>query len=154
MLARWQWIEMAGVVALAVCGVSSLLVLAVDPSTATQDVQQVSAREARKKNPIPADEGSCATGKHVYVGNCLPCHGVTGKGDGPIANMQEKAPADLTDVKYGKETDGAMYWKVSNGHRPMPKFENVLPDESRWNVVNYVRTLSVVPATAPSTQPK
>jgi hypothetical protein len=34
----------------------------------------------------------------------------------------------------------------------MPKFENTLPDESRWNVVNYLRTLMAVPATAPSTE--
>jgi mono/diheme cytochrome c family protein len=153
MLRRWQRIGMAGGVALVVCSVSAWVVVAADPPAATQDALKVPARDAQKKNPIPPDEGSLATGKQVYVHNCMPCHGATGKGNGPIAKMQDKRPANLTDSKFAKETDGTLFWRISNGHRPMPKFENSLPAESRWNVVNYLRTLIVVPATEPSTEP-
>jgi mono/diheme cytochrome c family protein len=158
MLRRWQRIGLTGAVALVLCSVSAWVVVAATPPATTQAAAPVSTRDANKKNPIPADDGSRATGKQVYAGNCLPCHGATGKGDGPVANMQDTTPANLTDSKYAKDTDGALYWRISNGHRPMPKFDNALPDEARWNVVNYLRTLIVVPApgssAATSTKPK
>jgi mono/diheme cytochrome c family protein len=146
-----------GCVALAICGCSAWAVLATAPSASTQVAATIPAREARRKNPIPADEGSRATGKQIFAGNCAPCHGVSGKGNGKVAHLQDLPPADLTDAKYGKETDGTLHWRLSNGHPPMPKFENTLPDESRWNVVNYLRTLIAQPASttaaAPATAP-
>ena len=154
MLRRWQRIGMAGGVALVACTVSAWARVAVDPPAVTQDSLKASARDAQKKNPIPPDEGSRATGKQVFVRNCMPCHGATGKGNGPIANKQARRPANLTDSKFAKESDGTLFWKISNGHRPMPQFANSLPAESRWNVVNYLRTLMVVPPTTPSTKPK
>ena len=129
--------------------------LASDPPAATQTATTVPARDARRKNPIPADDGSRASGKGIYTGNCAPCHGATGNGKGAVAYLQELPPKDLTDSKFNQDSDGTLYWKISNGHRPMPKFENLLPDESRWNVVNYLRTLISKPATtsAPATAP-
>ena len=151
MLRLGQRIGMAWRVAAVGCSVLTWAVLAAAP-----DVPSVPKREAQKKNPIPSDEGSRATGKQVYAGNCAPCHGASGKGNGPVAYLQDKPPANLTDAKFATETDGTLFWKIGNGHRPMPKFENLLPEESRWNVVNYMRTLIVPaaePTTAPSTRP-
>jgi len=154
MLRRWHRIGMMACVALVACSVSARAVDAAEPLSVTQDSLQMSARDAQKKNPIPPDEGSRATGKQVYVRNCMPCHGATGKGNGPIANKQARRPANLTESRFAKETDGTLYWKISNGHRPMPKFANLLPAESRWNVVNYLRTLIPVPPATPPTKPK
>ena len=44
---------------------------------------------------------ACAQGgrefsKQEFTKSCAPCHGVTGKGDGPIAKSLTKAPKDLT----------------------------------------------------------
>ncbi len=153
MLRRWQRIGMGGAMALMMCLVSAWVVLGADTPATAPAAREVPARDAQKKNPIPADAGSRATGKILYARNCLPCHGATGKGNGPVASMLDKAPSDLTDSRFAKDTDGTLFWKIGNGHTPMPKFENSLPDESRWNVVNYLRTLIVVPATAPSTAP-
>lgn len=135
------------------CGVSAWTVVMAAPSAGTQAAAQVPARDAQRKNPIPNDAGSRATGKQIYAGNCAPCHGAAGKGDGTVAHLQDLPPADLTSAKYAAESDGTLYWQISNGHRPMPHFANNLPDESRWNVVNYLRTFSGAPSTAPSTQP-
>jgi len=91
-----------------------------------------------------------ATGKQVYTGNCAPCHGASGKGNGPVAYLQTTTPSDLTDSKHARESDGTLYWQLSNGHPPMPKFDfTLLPEESRWNVVNYLRTL-LAPGAAPA----
>ena len=37
-------------------------------------------------------------GKNEYGRSCAACHGVTGKGDGPVANSIKKPPADLTKL--------------------------------------------------------
>jgi mono/diheme cytochrome c family protein len=108
------------------------------------------ARAARKKNPIPADAKSIAAGKDIYVAQCLKCHGDAGKGDGPSAKDLDPRPKDLSDPKIAGQTDGAMYWKVTTGRKPMPAFENLISDDDRWNVINYVRTLEPAAATQPA----
>ena len=108
------------------------------------------SRAARKKNPIASDAASIATGKGVYVKQCLSCHGAAGKGDGPAAKDLEKPPGDLSSPKVWDETDGALFWKISEGKKPMPTFEKLTTEEERWNVINYVRTLAPQPSTQPA----
>ena len=107
-------------------------------------------RAARKKNPIASDAASIASGKAVYVKQCLSCHGAAGKGDGPAAKDLEKPPGDLSNPKVWDETDGALFWKISEGKKPMPTFEKLATEEERWNVINYVRTLAPQPPAQPA----
>jgi mono/diheme cytochrome c family protein len=108
------------------------------------------ARAARRKNPIPADAKSISAGKDVYVANCLKCHGDKGKGDGPSAKDLDKKPRDLSDPKIAAQTDGSMFWKLTTGKKPMPVFGDLISENDRWNVINYVRTLEPAPATQPA----
>jgi mono/diheme cytochrome c family protein len=105
-------------------------------------------RAAAKKNPVPANETSIALGKKIYERQCLSCHGVTGKGDGPAAAHLEKRPGNLSNPKLWEQSDGALFWKVNEGHRPMPTFKNIMSDEERWPVINYIRTLALKPSTS------
>ena len=78
---------------------------------------------------------------------CLPCHGPAGKGDGPVAGTLERngvpvRPGNLSDPKMRDQTDGALFWKISEGRSPMPTFQEALPEAQRWDIVNYVRTLA------------
>jgi len=108
-------------------------------------------RAARRKNPIPADEKSIAAGKQVYLKQCLSCHGPLGKGDGQAAKDLNPKPHDLSDPKIAAQSDGALFWKITNGRKPMPTFEKLIPkEEDRWKVVNYVRTLEPAPTPASS----
>jgi mono/diheme cytochrome c family protein len=99
-------------------------------------------RAARRKNPIPADEKSIEAGRAVYTKECYSCHGAAGKGDGPAAIALERSPGDLSSPKMWEQTDGALFWKISTGKKPMASFETILTEEQRWNVVNYIRTLA------------
>ena len=37
-------------------------------------------------------------GKLEYESNCASCHGVRGKGDGPLKNLLKKSPSDITTL--------------------------------------------------------
>jgi len=104
------------------------------------------ARAARKQNPIPADATSIAQGKELFVLGCLPCHGPSGKGDGPAAATLERngvpiRPGNLSSAKLWEQTDGTLFWKLSEGRSPMPSFQETFSETQRWQIVNYVRTL-------------
>lgn len=105
----------------------------------SQDGWRVSPRKAKIINPIPADDASLALGKKIYQRECLECHGETGKGDGPEASDLEKTVGDFTDPKMREQSDGAIFWKIGTGRRPMPGFKKLLTDEERWHVINYIR---------------
>jgi len=121
-------------------------------STGRTNQWVVPPRAAARKNPVAANETSIALGKGVYERHCLACHGAKGKGDGPAAVHLEKSPGNLADPKLWEQSDGALLWKITEGHPPMPTFKLVTSDEERWPLVNYVRTFAPKPAT--SKQPK
>ena len=99
------------------------------------------ARAAAKKNPVAADADSLAAGKKVYASNCLACHGEKGKGDGPASAAVNPKPHDLAEEVVKKQSDGALYWKLTEGKKPMPSYDKTLSESERWQVINYLRTL-------------
>jgi mono/diheme cytochrome c family protein len=107
-------------------------------------------RAAAMANPVRADQRSLDTGKRVYCKECQSCHGATGKGDGPGAADLKMPPSDLSDSGLWNETDGELFWKITQGSKPMPTFARLLSDEQRWHVVNYIRTLAPKPTTRAS----
>jgi mono/diheme cytochrome c family protein len=52
-------------------------------------------------------------------------------------------PARLSDPQLmGAESDGSLFWKITTGKKPMPAYGKRLSETDRWNLINYVRTLS------------
>jgi mono/diheme cytochrome c family protein len=98
--------------------------------------------EAGKKNPIASNESSVAAGQKIYLKRCVACHGKTGNGDGPDAADLGIHPAKLSDPVIRSETDGALFWKITIGKKPMPNYGTRLSPTDRWNVINYVRSLA------------
>ncbi len=45
---------------------------------------------------IPAPRTAPVSGKQMYASYCAPCHGVNGKGDGPVSAALKANPTDLT----------------------------------------------------------
>jgi mono/diheme cytochrome c family protein len=114
------------------------------PRTGGQLYYSKEQREAAalRKNPVPATAGSIKKGGNLYVVYCTPCHGSSGKGNGPVV-AKFVPPPDLTnpDLQKGR-TDG--YWQsyLSVGGAVMPSYGESLSAEERWDVVNYLRTLA------------
>jgi len=99
-------------------------------------------------NPIPPNSQSIATGKAVYTQHCVPCHGTSGKGDGPVGLTLNPRPADLTVHGVpGIHTDAQLFDWITNGlpGTRMPAWKLVLSDTDRWNLVNYIRVLAQPP---------
>ena len=96
-------------------------------------------------NPVPPDSKSVSAGQALFTTNCVPCHGVSGKGDGPVGLTLNPRPADLTQHAIpGVHTDAQLYEWISDGFpgSRMPAFRSVLSDTDRWNLVNFIRTLA------------
>jgi len=96
----------------------------------------------KKTNPIPSDEKSIAKGKELFVKTCALCHGKKGKGDGPKSAELDKPVSDLTTADFAKQSDGAMFWKITEGKKPMPSFKRDMTEEQRWLVINYIKEFS------------
>lgn len=97
---------------------------------------------AAKKNPVASTHESIAAGQKVYTKTCAMCHGKTGDADGPAVIELNIHPAKLSDPQVATESDGALFWKITTGKKPMPAYGKRLSETDRWNLVNYVRTLS------------
>lgn len=94
------------------------------------------------QNPLAGNTEILKYAQVIYESYCAPCHGNKGKGDGIAAAGLAVKPADHTSDIVQKQTDGALYWMISQGHGPMPSYKTVLTDNQRWEIVNYIRTLA------------
>lgn len=117
------------------------LIAGLAPAIADEPAWEAPARAARKTNPVVADEASLASGKAVFAKECLQCHGASGKGDGPAAKDLKVKPKNLGDEAVGKQSDGALFWKLTEGRAPMPSYDKTLSETERWQVIRYVRSL-------------
>lgn len=97
---------------------------------------------ANRPNPVAGNANATALGQKLYVANCMSCHGPSGKGDGPGGAALEKKPADLAARIKAGETDGALFWKITEGRSPMVSWRGSLTETQRWELVNYIKTFA------------
>jgi mono/diheme cytochrome c family protein len=91
---------------------------------------------AAKPNPLAAKPEASAGGRKLFVKNCAECHGQDGSG------MEKKRSADFHLPAVQAQSDGTLFWKITNGNagRGMPPFSK-LPELQRWQLVLYLRSL-------------
>lgn len=111
-------------------------------SPGAQEVWTVPDEARATENPVPLTDAALAAGEQSYGARCASCHGDTGKGDGKATRFIKPAPADISTVEArDRMTDGEMFYKITEGKKPMPGMARTLSDEERWQVVHYLRTL-------------
>lgn len=98
------------------------------------------AKEARRRNPVRADQASLRRGETLYQKHCASCHGATGQGDGTAGLALDPGPANLKDMAP-HHSDGDLAWKIAKGRGAMPSWKKTLKTRQIWDVVNYLRQL-------------
>jgi mono/diheme cytochrome c family protein len=95
------------------------------------------------KNPLKGNITATQKGKILFENQCVACHGSKGKGDGPGSVALEVRPADLTSEMTQSHTDGALYWKIMKGNKPMPSFKEAhkVDHNQCWQLIDYIREL-------------
>jgi mono/diheme cytochrome c family protein len=104
--------------------------------------------------PVTAD--FISRGQERFNIYCLPCHGASGYGDGPIAqrakSLQDAGtdptaasgwvqPQNLNEAKILTRPDGHIYNTIANGIRSMPAYDKQISVPDRWAIVAYVRAI-------------
>ena len=102
---------------------------------------------------FPIRTPDLAAGAAYYKLNCAPCHGASGKGDGPSAAALNPKPANLA----GERLTGISPFQITNTVRFGVKGTGMsahseMTDEQLWNIAFYTATLHLSPpAAAPAT---
>jgi mono/diheme cytochrome c family protein len=126
--------------AIAAIGVAFLAIIYIaDAQTAAPWNAPASA--IAKKNPLAGKADAVAAGKQTFATTCVPCHGSTGRGDGPAAVALNPKPANYTTSAISAESDGSLFWKLSEGRGAMVGFKATLSEKQRWELISYIRTL-------------
>jgi len=98
-------------------------------------------KNAKMANPVKASPESIAAGKDIWGLQCQSCHGKKGLGDGTKAAQLKTTPGDFSKPSTQSQSDGSLFYKISEGRDDMPSFKKKIPEqEDIWNVVNYLRT--------------
>jgi mono/diheme cytochrome c family protein len=96
-----------------------------------------------RKNPLQPSEAALKSAKALYAESCANCHGDSGKGDGSEAMRYDPKPADFTDAFHmNTATDGALFYQISQGRKPMPAFKRRMTEDQRWQLVLLVRSFA------------
>jgi len=109
-----------------------------------------SAEDRAASNPLSGDASAMATGKEEFESTCFPCHGKSGKGDGPAAQAMKIVPADMSDPARGALiTDGERFLIMKHGipGTAMQPFGAALSDNQIWTILAHVEALRGGPAT-------
>lgn len=105
---------------------------------------QVPEPYAGMVNPVPANGDSLTRGEEIYAIHCATCHGDGGMGDGPGGENLDPLPAPIAHTSQ-MMADDYLFWRISEGGTTfgtaMIPYANILDEQARWDVINYVRAL-------------
>ncbi|MFQ5679985.1 MAG: c-type cytochrome [Gemmatimonadota bacterium] len=98
-------------------------------------------------NPLRATAENVSRGQTLFGQFCTPCHGTSGRGDGPVI-LSERRPRGIPGtpaMNLHSETardrsDGYIWGVIAEGRGLMPSYRRIPPGE-RWHLVLYVRHL-------------
>ncbi len=115
---------------------ASLVCVAIaQPTSPTSDKWQAPPGATAKPNPEIQKTAAPAVGRKLFTRTCARCHEEDGSG-------QNGGAANLSCPEVQSQSDGALFWKITNGNTTngMPSF-TALPEDARWDIVIFLRTL-------------
>jgi mono/diheme cytochrome c family protein len=108
-------------------------------------LEKVPQKALNRPNPLEHDPEAVAAGANLFDQHCAECHG-------DMAQGTHKGPSLLAEPVQ-QATPGALFFILTNGvvRRGMPVWSK-LPEPQRWQLVAYIRSLTVNPK--PESEPK
>ncbi|MGA2429850.1 MAG: cytochrome c [Candidatus Acidiferrum sp.] len=104
----------------------------------------------QRKNPLTSSDAIRQSIRPLYNDKCASCHGNSGKGDGHDATLYDPAPTNFADAKrMSAVTDGELFFKLSEGRKPMPSFKKRLTEDQRWRLILLLRSFAEPPSDVP-----
>ena len=92
------------------------------------------------------DETSALRGSRFFRSYCVVCHGIDGKGGGPLANKLNLSPADLSAAKYQAQEIGDLTHTIAGyGQKSatkMPRWGGVLGKPDLRDIAAYIPRLN------------
>jgi mono/diheme cytochrome c family protein len=115
---------------------AALIVLAQNPDYQQDPGWKAPPEAAARPNPLAGKPEATGGGRKLFRRECTECHGQDGSGIG------RKHSANLQLPAVQQQSDGTLFWKISNGNpdRGMPTFSK-LPELERWQLVLFLRAL-------------
>ncbi len=115
-----------------------------EPITWIEAPQELRDQWARISEKVPVNDAAIAnSGRGIFMQNCAVCHGVTGRGNGPMSATMLKKPANFTRPFYKAYKDSMWYWRVKEGvaGTRMPRWERSLSEQQMAYLVAFLKTL-------------
>jgi mono/diheme cytochrome c family protein len=109
-------------------------------SSASATLWAAPERASHRANPLPPTADAVKRGHNLFHRDCEQCHGKAGHGDGPLGVSLLPHPANLGSEHVQSQSDGALFWKMTEGRGVMPKA--TLDENEKWAVIAYLRTLA------------
>jgi mono/diheme cytochrome c family protein len=105
-----------------------------------------SPRSASQPNPFAGQAGAVAAGRKLFRYECAQCHGAAGAGSRSAPSLVSQR---VTDAR-----PGALFIFLTNGNlkHGMPSWSR-LPEERRWQLVTYLKSLEPTLASREQTPP-
>jgi cbb3-type cytochrome oxidase cytochrome c subunit len=116
--------------------------------------QEVRDKYALIATKVDVNSAAAANaGRGIFQQNCAQCHGVTGRGNGPVSQTMMKKPANFHRPFYGAYRDDMWYWRIAEGvpGTRMPRWNLTLSDEDMLYLVAFLKRLPK-DANAPASQ--
>ncbi len=99
----------------------------------------VPEEESKKKSPVEASDEILQKGKELMMAQCKSCHGDPGMNNAiPLPPVN---PPDFASETVQSNTEGDIFYKISEGKGAMPSFKNILSEEDRWALALYIKSL-------------
>lgn len=94
------------------------------------------------KNPRAPDPENEKLGRIYYTYYCIQCHGPEAEGKGTVGQSFSPLPVNLRSAYVQAKSDGELFKNISLGYKRHPPLAYTVPEEERWAVILYIRSLA------------